>query len=196
MRVLIIPEDFTYDQYILKPLIQSMMTHLGKSRAKLLVCRDPMLGGIAQATDWDRIAEIIERYKMIDLFLLCVDRDGQAGRRNKLNEIEAQAAKILPANHAFFAENAWQEIEVWVLAGHDLPTDWSWQEIRQEPNPKEKYFFPLAEQKGLPLTEQELIYKRLSKDAATQYSNRIRRLCQEDVAVLESKIKSWITQKA
>ena len=141
MRVLIIPEDFTYDQYMLKPLIQSMMTYLGKPRAKLLVCRDPMLGGVAQATNWENIAEIIERYKMIDLFLLCVDRDGKAGRRNRLNEIETQAAEILPANRVLFAENAWQEIEVWILAGHNLPSDWSWQEIRQERHPKEKYFF-------------------------------------------------------
>ncbi len=196
MRVLIIPEDFTYDQYMLKPIIQSMMAYLGKPRAKLLVCRDPMLGGVAQATNWENIAEIIERYKMIDLFLLCVDRDGNIGRHNKLNEIETQASEILPANRVLFAENAWQEIEVWVLAGHTLPSDWSWQEIRQERDPKEKYFFSLAEQKGLSLTAPELIYKTLSKTAAAQYSNRIRRLCQEDIVALEARIKSWITQDA
>ncbi len=194
MRVLIIPENFTYDQYILKPLIQAMITHLGKPRAKVIVCRDPLLGGVAQATDWARIDEIIERYRMIDLFLLCVDRDGQEGRRTKLDEIEKQAAEILPTGKAFFAENAWQEIEVWVLAGHDLPSEWSWQDIRQELDPKENYFFPLAEQKGLPLTERELIYKTLSKDAVNEYRNRIRRLCQEDIAVLESKIASWMNQ--
>src|SRR5205085_10740520 len=82
LRVLVIPEDFRKDQYVLKPIIEAMMHAAGRPQAKVRVCRDPLLRGVAQALHWQRIAEIIERYAgMTDLFLLCVDRDGDAGRR-------------------------------------------------------------------------------------------------------------------
>ena len=50
----------------------------------------------------------------------------------------------MPMDRKFLAENAWQEVEVWVLAGHDLPSDWVWNAVREEPNPKEIYFEPFA----------------------------------------------------
>ena len=195
MRVMIIPEDFTYDQYILKPLIQAMLNYLGKPRAKVVVCQDPQLGGVDQATNWDQIQDIIEQYGMIDLFLLCVDRDGKAGRRAKLDELEKQACEILPPRKRFFAENAWQEIEVWVLAGHDdLPKEWNWREIRNERDPKEHYFNPFAIQKGLLEYEPELVYKKLTEEAVGHYGSRIRNLCPEDIIVLEDKIRDWIEE--
>ena len=196
MRVMIIPEDFTYDQYVLKPLIQAMLNYLGKPRAKVAVCQDPQLGGVDQATNWEQIQDIIEQYGMIDLFLLCVDRDGKSGRRNKLDELEEQARRILPLQKRFFAENAWQETEVWVLAGHDLPKEWNWREIRNERDPKEHYFIPFAIQKGLPEHEPELVYKTLAKEAVGRYGSRIRNLCPEDILVLEDKIRGWIEENA
>ncbi len=82
MRVLVIPEDFVKDQYILQPLVEAMMEASGKPRARVRICHDPRLGGVAEALKWERVAEILDRYPMIDLFLLCVDRDGVAsGRR-------------------------------------------------------------------------------------------------------------------
>ena len=39
-----------------------------------------------------------------------------------MNQIEDEFGN----DRAFFAENAWEEIEIWVLAGLNLPTDWSW----------------------------------------------------------------------
>ena len=48
MNVLIIPEDFTYDQHILKPLVQAMFRALGKARARVAVCFEPQLGGVEQ----------------------------------------------------------------------------------------------------------------------------------------------------
>lgn len=194
MRVLVIPEDFTRDQYILKPIIKAMCQQLQKPHAQVTICRDPQLGGIVQATNWDQIAPILQRYEMYDLFLLCVDRDGQVGRRQKLDQLEQLAREMLPRRAAFFAENAWQEIEVWVLAGHDLPPDWQWQEVRQEVDPKERFFWPLAQKKGLPLNETELIYKTLAGEAAKRYETRIRKLCPEDIVALENKIEAWLKQ--
>ena len=184
MNVLVIPEDFRKDQYMLKPIIESMMKAKGKA-AKVVVCKDPLLGGIGQALKWERIKEITERYRMVDLFLLCVDRDGDENRRNKLDAIEVKMASILPAGKSLFAENAWQEIEVWVLAGHKLPSQWNWQEVRLEVNPKEHYFLPFAKERKLLDTPGEG-RKILAREAARQY-HRICRLCSE-VAELESRI--------
>ena len=143
--------------------------------------------------DWELLGPVIERYKgMIDLFLICVDRDGNTTRRAALDNIETQADKIAPGC-IVLAENAWQEIEVWVLAGHDLPSNWVWRDIRAEVNPKEAYFEPFATQQGVHQSPGGG-RKALAQQAARRY-NRIRRLCPEDVAALEARIRDWIERK-
>ena len=185
MNVLVIPEDFRKDQYMLRPIIEAMLKSKGKI-AKVRVCMDPLLGGVTQALKWERIQAIIERHPMVDLFLLCVDRDGKAGRRKTLDKIEQRAERVLSPGKQFLAENAWQEIEVWVLAGHRLSSNWSWSAIRAEIDPKELYFEPLARQKGL-LQEPGEGRKTLALEAAKQYP-RIRNLCPE-IAELEARIQ-------
>src|SRR5581483_2814090 len=101
-----------------------MMEQVGRRTAKVQICTDPLLGGISEALKWDRINEIIEMYPTVDLFLLCVDRDGMEGRRISLDNIEQLAVQTLRDHRLILAENAWQEIEVWALAGHKLPRGW------------------------------------------------------------------------
>jgi len=185
MKILVIPEDFRKDQYMLKPIIEKMLKSLGKSQAKIIVCKDPVLRGVSQALNFEKIEEIITRYYGMDMFLLCVDRDGQATRRAKLDNIEEKASELLSETKFFFAENAWQEIEVWVLAGHSLPSEWNWQEIRQEPNPKEIYFEPFAKQQNVS-TGLAGGRKKLAESADYK---RIRQLCPEDIQNLEQRIK-------
>ncbi len=191
MNVLIIPEDFRKDQYIVRPLIKRMMAELGKPNANVRVCLNPLLGGVSEALKWEQIAEIIHRYRnMIDLFLLLVDRDGVMGRRTSLNALEKKAAELLPAGRMFLGENAWQEIEVWAIAGQSLPKKWSWQDIQNEVNPKEVYFVPLVRQRGL---EREAGNGRrtLGKEAASNYG-RVRARCKKDVEALEKRISRWL----
>lgn len=191
MNVLVIPEDFRKDQYMLKPIVLAMMKSLGKPKATVKVCQDPLLGGIGEALKEERLQEILERYKgMVDLFLLCVDRDGNNNRKERLTELEQKAAEILKDDRFFLAENAWQEIEVRVLAGHDLPKEWNWQTIRAEVHPKEQYFELLASQRNL-LNSPGQGRKLLAEEAAQKY-NRIRRLCCEDVVALENRIHAWV----
>ena len=192
MNVLIIPEDFTKDQYILKPIVTAMMAELGKPQAKVRVCTDPRLGGISQALKWERIQDIIENRPMVDLFLLCVDRDGIDTRKRALGSLEEKAVPILKSNQGFFGENAWQEVEVWVLAGLDLPADWSWKDIRVEKNPKEMYFRTYAKQHGLESLPDEG-RKQLAQEAARNYAKRIRSRCPEDIAALEERIGQWLS---
>ena len=196
MNVLIVLEDFRYDQYILKPMIVAMLKALNKPRAKVRVCQNPLLRGISEALKWERIAAIIDSYAQVDLFLLCVDRDGDADRQQKLQNLEHKAKDILVGRERILlAENAWQEIEVWVLAGHDLPKRWNWKEIRNEIDPKETYFDPFVEHyfagnQSFPGPGNGR--KSLAAEAARHY-DRIRQRCPEDVANLENRIRDWLS---
>ena len=146
MNILVIPEDFRKDQYILKPLFGRLLRSIGRPQARVRVCLDPLLGGVAEATNHERLSEIFERYRgMVDIFILCVDRDGQVGRRQRLDQLEEQFGD----QQVFLAENAWEELETWVLAGVDLPADWRWTQVRAEVNVKEEYFDVLVDRRQL-----------------------------------------------
>lgn len=142
MKVLIIPEDFRKDAFILKPLFTRLFVSFNKPNTKVVVCTAPLLQGVSEALKEDRLREIIDRYPMIDIFVLCVDRDGVTTRQNRLAQLEAMFGTSRP----FLAVNAWEELETWVLAGLELPKDWVWADIRREISVKERYFEPLARQ--------------------------------------------------
>jgi hypothetical protein len=185
LNVLVIPEDFRKDQYILKPIVAAMLRNVPRgASAKVVVCQDPLLGGVDQATNWERLAEVIDMYPMVDLFLLLVDRDGDANRRISLDGLERRASTYLGDGRRFLAEHAWQELEVWALAGHELP--WEWREVRSEPHPKEVYFLPYAASRGL-LDEPGEGRKTLAVEAASRY-RRVRSRCSEDLALLEQRL--------
>jgi hypothetical protein len=74
------------------------------------ICRDPVLGGVDQALDWGRIDELIDMYPSVQIFLLLVDRDGRAGRRESLNALENRGGEKLGARRTLIGENAWQEV--------------------------------------------------------------------------------------
>jgi hypothetical protein len=195
MNFLVIAEDFRKDQYILQPIIEAMLAAAGRPRAKVKVCRDPLLGGVEQALSEKRIKEVLDRHRgMVDLFLLCVDRDGDVHRKAKLDSLEKFSSQDLASDRMFLGENAWQEIEVWALAGLVLPSDWNWQEIRREIHPKETYFDKIAEQRGL-LDEPGGGRKTLGIEASRRYP-RIRQLCPEDVANLEARARSWVESRS
>ena len=74
MNVLIIPEDFRHDQYILKPLFSRLFRSIGKPRARVEVCRDPLLGGIREALKPERVAEVVNKPQGHDGYLHPVHR--------------------------------------------------------------------------------------------------------------------------
>ena len=86
---------------------------------------------------------------MTDLFLVCVDRDGNEDRRAKLDGLEKKAQEFLSEKYqspkTFLGQNAWQELEVCVLAGcENIPKIWKWSEIRAERKSKTSYFMRFA----------------------------------------------------
>ena len=144
MTVLVVPEDFRKDQFILKPLLSRLLASLGKPRATVRVCQDPLLGGVGEALKSERIAEIVNRYRgQVQIILLCIDRDGDAGRRQRLDQLENEFGERL------LGAEAWEEIETWALAGLRLPADWIWADVRAEVHVKERYFDVLAKQRGI-----------------------------------------------
>ena len=184
MNVLVIPEDFRKDQYILKPLFERLLRSMGRPNARVRVCQDPLLGGIGEAMKSGRIAEIVERYDwMTDVFVLCVDRDGERRRRPRLDDIE----KKFGADRDFLAENAWEELETWVLAGLDLP-GWRWTDVRAEVQVKEEYFDKLAKRRSV-ADGPGGGRKALGKEAASRIET-IRQKCPEDFDALARRLEA------
>ncbi len=191
LNVLILPEDPVKDGYVLRPIIKAMMRVAGKPQARVDVCDDPRFHGTSQALKWQFIQQALSRNARIyHLYLLCVDRDGDANRQSVLDSLEKQAKAAVGRDRTFLAENAWQEVEVWLLAGHVLPRKWAWRAIRDEVHPKETYYLPFAESRGvldLPSEGRD----KLAREAASRY-DRIRRRCKEDIKRLEDRIRDWI----
>ncbi len=187
MNVLLIPEDFRQDRYILKPIFEALMDNLGRPSARVEVCVDPLLGGVRQALKSELLAEIVEQYQgKADVFVLCVDRDGEAGRRQRLDQIEHE----FQTKCVFLSENAWEEIETWVLAGLDLPGEWRWQVVRKEVQVKEQYFEPLANQRGL--ADSLGGGRKVLGEEASRRIRAIRQKCPEDFDALARRIEAAV----
>jgi hypothetical protein len=189
--VLVIPEDSRRDKDLLKPMIQALMAELGRPRAKVRVCERPVLGGVAEALKWERIQTILELWGgQTDLFLLLVDRDGaqNAGRRAALDSLEQRSAPLLAEGQALLGELAIEEIEVWVLAGHDLPSEWKWRDVRADPHPKESYFASfLAEHRKIPANAAG---RAIVAEEAARSIRRVLDLCPEDLGRLAARIRA------
>ena len=190
MNVLVIPEDFRKDQYLLGPLFKRLFATIGRGSANVRVCRDPLLGGVGEALKFARIREVIKQHSgMTDLFILCVDRDGVRGRRTRLDQIEAKFGN----GCSFLAENAWEEIETWTLAGLRLPRNWNWADVRAEVHVKERYFDVLARERGVgdgPGGGR----RALGEEAASNVGRirRIRQRCPEDFNALARRIEAEV----
>jgi hypothetical protein len=185
MRVTVIPEG-PRDKELLKPIVAAMMSQAGKPRAKVWICDNPPPMGFAESTRWDRLRTILDRWVgRTDLFLLVVDRDGEknSGRHDMLLALEEQAAGVLPEGKALLGELAIEEVEVWVLAGHNLPSEWRWRDVRAEPHPKEAYFARfIGEHLGM---SDDAAGRAVLAEEAAQSFERICRLCPEVKRLLE-----------
>jgi len=191
VTVLVIPEDFRKDQYILKPIFSRLLREVGKPRARIRLCQDPLLGGVGEATKSERIQEIIQRYRaMVRIFVLCIDRDGDPGRRQRLNQLEQECGDDLGDDRVFLAENAGEEIETWVLAGLELPDRWRWADVRAEVQVKEAYFDPLALERVV-ADRPGGGRKPLAEEAAGRF-DAIRQKCREDFDVLVNRVQAAV----
>lgn len=190
LRVLVITEHAGGDQSIATQIVRAMLAELGRKRAIVEACRRPYAGGVQRAMQPEFIADVVRSNPMSDIFLLLVDRDGVASRRETLDQLETNIQAGVAPGKLFLAENAWQEIEVWALAGWELPADWNWREIREHRDPKEAYYYPFARVQGV---FDSFCQGRveLAKVAAAHYS-RVRQRCPEDILNLETRPRDWL----
>jgi hypothetical protein len=135
VKVLVIPEDPSLDQYILKPVVERIFSDLGRS-PRVTVLSNPRLRGVAEALDSSILADVVITYPMNDLFLVIVDRDGDESRAGVANAREREHQDRL------FVCLAIEEIEVWMLAIHRDTLPAPWREIRAEINPKVRFAEP------------------------------------------------------
>lgn len=188
MRVLIVPEDFRKDQYLVKPIIERLLEGMGV-RAAVRVCADPLLGGVREALKWARIEPIILRYRSQYRIVIVVDRDGDLHRCTSLAALEEKAQALDPP-FALITAQAIEEIETWTLAGLELPADWRFSDIRGDCNPKENWYLDLARRRGL-LAGAAEGRETLGREAASSAGlRRMKTLCPE-LAELEQRLRTW-----
>jgi hypothetical protein len=188
-KVLVIPEDFTKDEHVLKPVVEKILADAGRANSTIQVCRDPNFGGIGEAMKKERLRkDVIERYPMVDLFILLVDRDGDSGRELRTANLETDlTAELNARNGRFVAELAWQEVEVFVLAGHELPDGWTWQQVRADADVKNTAFQDLVKAKGTRKLPHEG-RKKLMAEGIQNWA-RIKSRCPEDIGSLIERLK-------
>ena len=181
MRVVIVPEDHTNDRFILKPIFDRLFDRLEFANTKIRVAQSKYRGVDAVLIS-ENLDQIIKRYPMTDLFVLCVDRDRNTSRRVRLDQIETEFGLRV------IAVNAWEEIETWVLAGLNLPNDWTWFDVRSERDVKERYFEPFANMQGVsdgPGGGREALGQEASRRI-----DAIRQKCPEDFDALAWRLEN------
>lgn len=156
MMVVIILEDALHDKFIALPIISALCQFKLGRPANIIVDNERM-GGVTAAMQSARLAPILNRHPMADVFLLLLDRDCHApgrqyggDRRAALERLEAEMITLLPhpQKQKFIAHLAIEELEVWALAAQ--PTlQVPWADVRDHCHPKEAFFYPISQQAGL-----------------------------------------------
>jgi hypothetical protein len=143
-KVLVIPEDRTYNGYIMQPLIGRMLRKLEEPHARVEVLKEPRVQGYDSAVKAIRSDEVFNRFGNWDLWLFLPDADRARG----LTELERELKTNRGVNLLCCA--AKPEAEAWLLAGHHDKLTITWQDARMHPSLKESVFLPFLDQHGQP----------------------------------------------
>lgn len=187
MRVLIIPEDPTLDRHVLQPIVHRIFQDLGR-KARIDVLTDPHLRGVDQALGSEVVGAIVEDNRMIDLFLLVVDRDC-----DRLGNSRKAGARQREHPEQLIATLAREELEVWALAPHRGDLDAGWTEVRSHCDPKERYFDPFIRRKGW-LETVGKGRKRAMRNLGAAWTG-VLSVCPE-IAELKEAIRGWLEEHA
>lgn len=187
MRILVIPEDPTDDQYILKPIVEKLMEDIGRP-AKVEVLRDPKMRGADEALNAEVVAAIIEdNQAMIDLFLLMIDRDC-----NRQSHETRLATRVGEHPHVLLGCAAVEKVETWMLALHRAELKASFSDVRAECEPKERFAEPFLAGKGW-TTEVGGGRKHAMRALAGQWAGLLQ-VC-PDVAALRDRVRAWLAAR-
>jgi hypothetical protein len=182
-RVLVIPEDPTYNGYILQPIVERMLAELGKPPARVVVLTNPKLNGYPHGVSAIR-GGLIDRYGHFDLWLFLPDGD----RASNLELLETES---LQRGVHLFCCAAQPEVEVWLLAGYRNELAIPWGDVRQHPRLKEEVFEPFLRRFGdtrSPGGGRE----RLTHETLANYRGLLS-VCPE-LAMLEGRLRAFLAQ--
>lgn len=144
-RVLVVPEDPTYNGYILKPLVGRMLRECGKPNAEIKVLDNPRPKGYEHAKSL-LLEQVLDRYRHFDLLLFLPDADG----KNRDEEFERLEDHARAKGVRLLCCAALQEVETWLLAGHLDKLATNWQDIRANVSVKENIFLTFLTEHGDP----------------------------------------------
>jgi len=194
VNVQVILEDTPRDQHIAIPIVQAVFQYIGRP-AKVRAFNERMRS-VERATDFDSLLPLLAaRSGMVDLFILIVDRDCRAPNRPRggnraaaLQILETRVVEsgVLGPNCHFMACEAWEELEVWLLAGF-YHTNWN--EIRDHCDPKEAFFEPFAKAHGV--IEKPAEGRAHLMHEAIRHYRRIRSRCPE-LRFLEERVSDRV----
>jgi hypothetical protein len=142
-NVLVVPEDPTYNGYILKPLVERLLSECGKPNSKVKVLDTPRARGYEHAKALI-IDEVIDAWAHFNLLLFLPDADG----RDKRTEFQYIENTARDRGVQLLCCAAVEEVEAWLLAGHVDKLQGSWSEVRSITSVKEQVFQPFLKTHG------------------------------------------------
>ena len=141
-RVLVIPEDPTFNGYILKPLVEAVLAEAGKPNAKVQMLTNPKVGGFDQARR--AIKEVLpDSYGHWDLWVFIPDADRAS--EPAMRELEEGA---LSRGIHLLCCPAQPEVEIYCCVATRGELNASWETVRSSSRMKEEYFEPLLRKHG------------------------------------------------
>lgn len=141
-KVLVIPEDPTFNGYILKPLVEAILAEAGKPKAKVQMLTNPKVGGFDQARR--AIREVLpDSYRHWDLWLFIPDADRASEPAMKELEEGAHAQGI-----CLLCCPAQPEVEIYCCVASRDALSAPWDKVRSSSRMKEEYFDPLLREHG------------------------------------------------
>jgi hypothetical protein len=125
---------------LLKPLVERMLTEVGKPQAKVQLLTNPKLDGYEDAVKAIK-NELQGRYSFYDLWLFLPDADRAKGLDALESELTTKGIRLLCCPAA-------PEVEAWLLAGHRSKLSISWSNIPSHHRLKEEVFEPFLREHG------------------------------------------------
>ena len=143
MKVLVIPEDQTYNGYILRPLVRAIMADAGRRSAKVTIAPQPRLRGYAHAMRAIR-EELPDLYGFYDLWLFVPDAD-----RATADAMQTVEKELAERGIPLLCCAAQPELEIYACAAFRSDMQERWEDARRHPRMKEDVFEPLVRLHGV-----------------------------------------------
>ena len=143
VRISVLCEDHTYDQYLVEPVIRAALAALGRPNAVVDVKSLPKgARGIDQLIA--RLCDHLVRWggpSTAVIFVADGDcKDGVGGREDRRIQMLSKLAGCDRHRDKGLVVVAIQETEVWALWGVRTELGVTWDDVRSECHPKERFF--------------------------------------------------------